>query len=143
MRKKTDREKQQAEQQVFDALRDRWLDRSMPKGKKMNEQPSWFVKCPQCNHGGARMGIAKNHRNHVLLCPTCMKCYPLGSLVKHYAPDLAETLWGPGKGTISGRARGKGASDADERKRWAQERRTRFLSAPADSADPFGNSEGL
>jgi len=136
MRKKTDREKQQAVERVFDALRQRWLDRSMPKGKKMNKQPSWFVKCPQYNHGGARMGIGENG-NHVLLCPTCKQCFPMGALVKHYAPDLAETLWGPGKGTISGRTRGKGASDAEERKRWAQEQRKRFLSAPGDSADPF------
>ena len=136
MRKRTEREKRQALEQVFDAMRQRWLDTSMPKGKKMNGQPSWYVKCPQCNHGGARMGIGKQG-NHVLVCPTCKQCYPTGQLVKHYAPDLAETLWGPGKGTISGRTRGKGASDAEERKRWAQEQRKRFLSAPGDSADPF------
>lgn len=82
------------------------------------------------------MGIGKQG-NHVLVCPTCKQCYPTGQLVKHYAPDLAEMLWGPGKGTISGRTRGKGASDAEERKRWAQEQRKRFLSAPGDSADPF------
>lgn len=80
--------------------------------------------------------------NRVLKCHSCNVVMPMGQLVKHYAPDLSETLWGR-KGTLIGRPAGKRASDADERKRWAQEQRRRFLSAPADSADPFGNSEGL
>ena len=82
------------------------------------------------------MSIGKQG-NHVLVCPTCKQCYPTGQLVKHYSPDLAEMLRGPGKGTISGRTRGKGASDAEERKKWAQEQRKRFLRAPGNSADPF------
>ena len=74
--------------------------------------------------------------NRVLKCHSCNTVMPMCQLVKHYAPDLSVTLWGR-KGTLSGRPAGKRASDSDERKRWAQEQRRRFLSGPGDSADPF------
>ena len=68
--------------------------------------------------------------NRVLKCNSCNTFMPMGQLVKHYAPDLSDVLW-------TCRPPGKRASDADERKRWAQEQRRRFLSGPGDSADPF------
>ena len=131
----------QSEEEVFQELKRRWLQPERKPYGKMHDKEYWFVRCPKCSKGGARMGTG-SQGNRVLKCHSCKTVMPMGQLVKHYAPDLAEVLWGAGKGTISGSTRGKGASDAEERKRWAQEQRKRFLSAPGDSADPFGNREG-
>jgi len=125
----------QREEEVFQELKRRWLQPERKPYGKMHGKEYWFVRCPSCMTNGASMGTGSKG-NRVLVCPTCKKCFPMGQLVKHYAPDLSETLWGR-KGTLSGRPAGKRASDADERKRWAQEQRRRFLSGPGDSADPF------
>ena len=125
----------QSEEEVFQELKRRWLHPERKPYGQMNGKQYWFVRCPRCMTNGASMGTGSKG-NRVLVCPTCEKCFPMGQLVKHYAPDLSETLWGR-KGTLSGRPAGKRASDADERKRWAQEQRRRFLSGPGDSADPF------
>ena len=49
---------------------------------------------------------------------------------------ISKMLFGDVEG-LSGPPAGKRASDADERKQWAQEQRRRFLGRPGDSADPF------
>jgi len=131
----------QREEEVFQELNTRWLQPDRKAYGLMDGKQYWFVRCPKCSKGGDRMGTG-SQGNRVLKCHSCQKVMPMGELVKHYAPDLSDVLWGS-KGTLSGRPAGKRASDADERKRWAQEQRRRFLSATADSADPFGNSECL
>lgn len=105
----------QREEEVFQELKRRWLQPDRKPYGLMDGKQYWFVRCPKCSKGGARMGTG-SQGNRVLKCHSCNTVMPMGQLVKHYAPDLAETLWGPGKGTISGRTRGKGASDAEERK---------------------------
>ena len=125
----------QREEEVFQELKRRWLQPDRKPYGLMDGKQYWFVRCPKCSKGGARMGTG-SQGNRVLKCHSCNTVMPMGQLVKHYAPDLSETLWGR-KGTLSGRPAGKRASDADERKRWAQEQRRRFLSGPGDSADPF------
>jgi len=125
----------QREEEVFQELMRRWFQTDRKPYGLMHDKEYWFVRCPQCSKGGARMGTG-SQGNRVLKCHSCNTVMPMGQLVKHYAPDLSETLWGR-KGTLSGRPPGKRASDADERKRWAQEQRRRFLSGPGDSADPF------
>ena len=130
----------QREEEVFQELKRRWLQPERKPYGLMDGKQYWFVRCPKCSKGGARMGTG-SHGNRVLKCHSCQKVMPMGELVKHYAPDLSDALWGH-KGTISGRPAGKRASDAEDRKRWAQDQRKRFLSAPGDSADPFDQGDG-
>lgn len=131
----------QREEEVFQELRRRWLQDGRTAYGLMSGKEYWFVHCPRCMTNGATM-CTGSQGNRVYVCPECRKCFPMGELVKHYAPDLSEILWGRRNGIISGRPTGKRASNAHERKRWAQEQRKRFLSAPGDSADSFGNGDG-
>ena len=104
----------QREEEVFQELKRRWLHPDRKPYGLMDGKQYWFVRCPKCSKGGSRMGTG-SQGNRVLKCHSCNTVMPMGQLVKHYAPDLSETLWGR-KGTISGRPAGKRASDADERK---------------------------
>lgn len=131
----------QREEEVFQELKRRWLQDGRKAYGMMSGKEYWFVRCPSCMKNGASMGTG-DQGNRVLVCPECKKCFPMGELVKHYASDLSEMLWGRRKGTLSGRPSGKRASDAEDRKRWAQDQRKRFLSAPGDSADPFDQGDG-
>ena len=119
----------QREEEVFQELKRRWLQPERKPYGLMDGKQYWFVRCPKCSKGGARMGTG-SQGNRVLKCHSCKTVMPMGQLVKHYAPDLSDVLW-------TRRPPGKRASDAEERKRWAQEQRKRFLGRPGDSADPL------
>lgn len=119
----------QREEEVFQELKTRWLQPDRKAYGLMDGKQYWFVRCPKCSKGGDHMGTG-SQGNRVLKCHSCKEVMPMGQLVKHYAPDLSDVLW-------TRTPPGKRASDAEERKRWAQDQRRRFLGRPGDSPDPF------
>ena len=140
------------DQEIFEELKNRWitpkdkLTASQQKDQKINNRPAWYVTCPKCQKVGSRMGYGAQG-NHVLLCPNCDQCYPLGQLVKEFAPDLHFQLTRsttdrpfekPRKPKTSHK-RNKPLSSEEraERKQLAREMRKQLIISPRESSNPF------
>ena len=140
------------DQEIFDELKKRWitpthkLTASQQKDQKINNRPAWYVTCPKCQKVGSRMGYGVQG-NHVLLCPNCGQCYPLGQLVKEFAPDLhfqitRSTTDRPFEQAIKPKTSHKrneplSAAERAERRQLAHEGRRKLIISPRESSNPF------
>jgi uncharacterized protein YbaR (Trm112 family) len=140
------------DQEIFDELKNRWRTRddrltaSQQRTQQMNNHPAWYVTCPKCQEVGSRMGRGKQG-NHVLLCPNCEQCYPLGQLIKEFAQDLhyevtrATTDHPYEKAsktkTSHPRKPRRSAEEREELKRQAKEIRRGLMISPTESSNPF------
>jgi len=145
------------DQEIFEELKNRWktpIDRltaSQQKPQKINNHPAWYVTCPKCQKVGSRMGRGKQG-NHVLLCPNCDQCYPIGQLIKEFAQDLHYEVTRsttdrpyekPTKTKTSHPRRPKrSAEEREELKRQAKEVMKRLMIVPPrESSNPFQKGE--
>jgi hypothetical protein len=140
------------DQEIFEELMRRWitpkhkLSNSQQNNQEINKKPAWHVTCPKCQKVGSRMGYGE-HGNHVLLCPNCEQCYPLGQLVKEFAPDLYFQITRstsdrpfekPRKPKTSHkRNEPLSAEERAERKQLAREMRRQLIISPRESSNPF------
>jgi len=145
------------DQEIFEELKNRWktpfdhLTASQQKPQKINNHPAWYVTCPKCQKVGSRMGRGKQG-NHVLLCPNCDQCYPIGQLIKEFAQDLHYEVTRsttdrpyekPTKTKTSHPRRPKrSAEEREELKRQAKEVMKRLMIVPPrESSNPFQKGE--
>jgi len=140
------------DQEIFEELKERWitpkhkLSTSQQIDQEINNRPAWYVTCPKCQKVGSRMGYGEQG-NHVLLCPNCERCYPLGQLVKEFAPDLhfqitRSTIERPFEQATKPKTshkRNAPISDEEraERKQLACETRRKMIISSSESSNPF------
>ena len=140
------------DQEIFEELKNRWktpeakLNASQSKPQRMNGSPAWYITCPKCQKVGSRMGHGKQG-NYVLLCPNCDKCYPVGQLVKEFAPDLhfevtratTDRPYEKASNTKTSHPRKprRSVEEREELKRQAREVRRGLMISPTESSNPF------